>query len=421
MAKKKKKQIRKISPAERPEPPTGVVLPADAPDILLPQPEAWKAINIKAARKNRKGPTLLQGVGPSETIFNVTDNRPIKLIIRQHQSPGDILMLTAAIRDLHKAYPAMFLTAVDTAADALFENSPYIVSLDKQDPEVFIIQAEYPLVHKSNEGPWHFIEAFHEDFSRKLGLSVLPTTMRGDIHISEQEKSWFSQIYEIVGRDVPFWLIDAGCKSDYTNKLWERARFQEVVSSLPEITFVQIGLAKYEEEVDDGKGGKRSEVKNKDHMHVPLEGDNVINLLNKTNIRELVRLMYHACGVITPVSFPMHLCAAVPVKDVYKRKTRPCIVIAGGREPNQWEAYANHQFLHTCGQLSCCDNGGCWKSRIEPLDDSEHHNDSLCINPVVTPSGQKIPKCMDMITAAEVIMHVRRYMEEWNYYKDWDQ
>ena len=32
-------------------------------------------------------------------------SRPIKLILQNHQAPGDILMLTAAVRDLHLAVP----------------------------------------------------------------------------------------------------------------------------------------------------------------------------------------------------------------------------------------------------------------------------------------------------------------------------
>jgi ADP-heptose:LPS heptosyltransferase len=348
----------------------------------------------------KNGPLRLQGLPAGKAIFNYTKTMPVKLLIQQHQSPGDILMLTAAIRDLHQQYPQKFVTDVRTSADALFENSPYITKLDDKDPDLFIIKAEYPLVHDCNEGPWHFVESFHQDFENKLGIRVKPRFMRGDIHISAAEKSWFSQIYEILGRDVPYWIIDAGCKSDYTNKQWEVTRYQEVVDRLPEIWFVQVGLS--------------------EHRHTELEGDNVVNLIDKTDMRQFVRLMYHAAGVLTPVSFPMHLAAAVEMKSVYKRKTRPCIVIAGGREPNQWEAYANHQYLHTCGQLSCCDNGGCWKSRVEPLNDGEEHDKSLCDFPVDSTSG-KVPKCMDMITADEVVGHVRRYMEEWNYYLDWDK
>lgn len=405
-------------------------LPLGVPPLLVPNRIAMQAMRDRQLRKPSESEPVpirkvedrtLNGMAPGMTIFKLIKSRPIKLLIRNHLSPGDILMLTAAIRDLHKAYPNLFSTDVETSADQLFENNPHITKLDRRDPELFVLQAEYPLINACNEGPWHFVETFHSGFETKLGIQVKPTKMRGDVHISDLEKSWYSQIHDIVGRDIPFWIIDAGCKFDYTCKQWEISRYQEVVNRLPEVPFVQIGTTERMEEVDDGKGGKQWELKDKGHKHPTLQGPNVISLLNKTDLRQLMRLMYHAAGVITPVSFPMHLCAAVEMKSVYKRKTRPCIVIAGGREPNQWEAYANHQYLHTCGQLSCCDNGGCWRSRIRKLNDGEVHDadDKICLFPVTGASGQLIPTCMDMITADQVVDHVRHYLKEWNYYLDW--
>ena len=46
-----------------------------------------------------------------------------RLILRSFQSPGDILMLTAAVRDLHAAAPGQFQTDVRTSAPALWENN----------------------------------------------------------------------------------------------------------------------------------------------------------------------------------------------------------------------------------------------------------------------------------------------------------
>ena len=407
---------RKKRKSKSPQPMSMPVLPAGSPPVRIPPPGMRRPVDIREARST--SPIVLQSMKRGETIFQLTDERPIRLHIRQHQSPGDILMLSAAVRDLHEQYPALFLTDIDTSAGALFESSKYHTPLDRSAPGLFVIQAEYPLVHQCNEGPWHFVQAFHKDLETKLGLPISPTKMWGHVELSDEEKGWYSQIHEIIGVDLPYWIIDAGCKSDYTCKLWEVQRYQEVVNRLPELLFVQVGVTEKKIEHENG----RVEYKDKGHIHIPLQGDNVINLLDKTDMRQFVRLMYHACGVITPVSFPMHLAAAVEMKDVYKRKTRPCIVIAGGREPSQWEAYGNHQFLHTCGQLDCCDNGGCWKSRIIPLNDGEKDKDeSLCLNPVEAASGQIIPKCMDMITVDEVVMHVRRYMEQWNYYREWNE
>jgi hypothetical protein len=59
-----------------------------------------------------------------------------KLILRNSQSPGDILMLTAAVRDLHRCQPGRFLTDVRTPCPALWENNPFLTSLNETDPEV---------------------------------------------------------------------------------------------------------------------------------------------------------------------------------------------------------------------------------------------------------------------------------------------
>jgi hypothetical protein len=42
-----------------------------------------------------------------------------RLILRNYQSPGDILMLTAAVRDLHACYPGRFLTDLHAGAESV--------------------------------------------------------------------------------------------------------------------------------------------------------------------------------------------------------------------------------------------------------------------------------------------------------------
>lgn len=321
-----------------------------------------------------------------------------KLIVEHHLSPGDVVMLTAAIRDLHLSYPKEYITDVRTSCSELWENNPYITKIEDNDPEAINIKAEYHLIGDCNEGAHHFIHGFIQDLGKQLKKPIKITRFKGDIHLSNDEKGWYSQIYEIVGKDVPYWIIDAGCKSDYTAKMWEFARFQKIVDLLPGITFVQIGAT--------------------EHNHKPLTGHNLINLIGKTDMRQLIRLIYHSAGVITPVSLPMHLSAAIEVKPCYERKNRPCIVLAGGREPSVWEAYTNHAYLHTCGMLRCCDNGGCWKSRIQKLGDGDKKDSDLCSQPVKTESGQIIPKCLDIISAERVVECILRYLEDYNFYRN---
>ncbi|MGD0537382.1 MAG: glycosyltransferase family 9 protein [Verrucomicrobiota bacterium] len=309
-----------------------------------------------------------------------------KVILRNSLSPGDIVMLTAAVRDLHQCYPGRFVTDVRTPCPQLWENNPFITPLEDGDPEAEIVECHCPLIHQSNQAPYHYIHAFMEFLNERLSLHIRPTTFKGDIHISELEKSWWSQVQELTREDTPFWIVVAGGKFDFTAKWWALERFQAVVDHFRgRIVFVQVG--------ENG------------HHHPGMKG--VIDLRGKTDLRQLVRLVYHAQGVLCPVTALMHLAAAVEVKGGTP-KNRPCVVVAGGREPSQWEAYPHHQFIHTNGALRCCDNGGCWKSRVLPLGDQDEKDrpENRCVDIVET-----LPRCMDMITAADVIRRIELYFQ----------
>jgi len=315
------------------------------------------------------------------------ENKPTKVIFKNSLSPGDIIVLTALIRDIHQIYPNMFKTDVRTTCKEIWENNPYLTPLNEDD-DVIICDIKYPLIHNSNQRAYHFIHGYIDHFNKKTGLNVYPTEFKGDIHISDKEKGWISQVEEITGGKEPFWIVVSGGKYDYTAKWWNPHRMQEVVNYFKdEITFVQVG--------------------EKNHNHPELK--NVINLVGKTDLRQMIRLMYHSAGVICPVTMHMHLAAAT---ECYWRPKRPCIVIAGGREGTQWEMYPNHQYLHTVGMLPCCTGGGCWKSRVIPLSDGDKKkNESLCLHPTLSEGDIYIPKCLDMITEFDVIKAVERYLE----------
>ncbi len=318
---------------------------------------------------------------------------PIKLLLRNRLSPGDIVMLTAAVRDLHRTFPGRYLTDLRTSCAQLWENNPYVTPLAENDPDVREIECHYPLINGCNEGTLHFVHGFSEYLGEKLGVRIQPGPFKGDIHLAPIEKRWMSQIQEITGDAIPFWIIVAGGKQDYTVKWWDTARWQQVVDHFRDrILFVQVG---------EGR-----------HVHPPLRG--VIDLRGKTDLRQLVRLVYHAQGVVCPVTSLMHLAAAVEVKDGRPRN-RPCVVVAGGREPVQWEAYPHHQFIHTNGALSCCEQGGCWRSRTVPLGDGDKNDESLCLDVLPADPSQArsgpLGRCMDMITAAEVARRIELYFQ----------
>lgn len=328
---------------------------------------------------------------------NELKSEPKKIILKTYLSPGDIVTLTAAVRDLKKAHGDKFLIDVDTSCREIWENNPYLTKLDKSDPDVSVIDAEYPLIHRSNTSPFHFIHGYRMFLEESLNVTIPATDFKGDIHISDQEKSWISQIEEM-GIKEKFWIVNAGGKYDYTAKWWNPESYQAVVDHFKDkITFVQIG--------------------EEDHFHKKISG--AIDLVGKTDLRQLIRLIYHSIGILSPVTAVMHLAAAIETKH-NPPKNRAGVIIAGGREPSQWEAYPHHQFLHTNGALDCCDNGGCWKSRCSLVGDGDEKDNNLCVYPVDLNktyhiNGKSIKfresKCLNMITPEKVIKAIETYYE----------
>ena len=309
-----------------------------------------------------------------------------KLILRCGLAPGDVVMLTAAVRDLHRCYPRMFQTDVRTLWPDLWANNPYLTPLAEEDKDVRQLECSYPLINECNETPYHCLHGFIQFLNQKLGLQIRPTAFRGDIHLSALEKSWHSQVYELTGKDIPFWIVSGGGKYDVTVKWWDQSRYQAVVDHFREkIQFVQIGHS--------------------NHHHPKLEG--AIDLRGRTSLRELVRLVYHSDGVLCPVTAVMHLAAAVPRKTG-GTANRPCVVVAGGREPAHWEAYPGHQFLHTNDALRCCAGEGCWRDRTIALRDGDPRDrvNRLCVDVV-----GELPRCMDMIQAKDVIRCIELYYQ----------
>jgi hypothetical protein len=309
-----------------------------------------------------------------------------KLILLNNQSPGDVVMLTAAVRDLHRCYPGQFVTDVRTHCMELWDNNPNLTPLEITDPDVRIVDCRYPLFNKSNQMAVHFLQGFVDDLNSKLGLQIKTTEFKGDIHLSDDEKQRRSRVEELTGSDRPYWLIAAGGKFDITIKWWHFRRWQAVVDHWRDrVQFVQVGL--------------------EGHYHPPLKG--VLDLRGKTSLHELILLVYHAQGILCPVTLLMHLAAAVETKP--GRPTgRACVVVAGGREAPHWAAYPTHQFIHTVGTLPCCADGGCWKVRTVALGDGDYRDEErhLCVNVV-----NGLPRCMDMITPEHVVRSMNFYLD----------
>lgn len=287
-----------------------------------------------------------------------------KIIFENPLAPGDIIVSTCAIRDLHKAHPGKFLTdiRVPTGAEQIFYNNPYITPLRDDDPACERIKMEYPDIHNSGWSGRPFVTAHTLFLEEKLKVRIPHTSLRPDLHLSQDEMLWPSPVLNEFGYGEDYWIINAGVKNDYTLKYYHR--YQDVVDMLEDtIQFVQVGQL--------------------EHNHPPLHG--VLDMRGKTDLRQLFRLSYHAQGSVNAVSLQMVIMAAL---------SKPCVVVAGGREPIRWQLTPDHRFLATNGAMECAQYDGCWKSKKAD-----------CVNLL----DQDVPLCMDMIRPKDIVRAIEIY------------
>lgn len=325
-----------------------------------------------------------------------------KLILRHTRAPGDILVMTALVRDLALAHPGRFRVSVDTPATDIWRHNPYVVPI-RENADGRVVTLSYgDYIPKAAREPIHFLTSFHSDFEAKVGVKVPLTHPTPDLHLTAEETA---------ARHVPgrYWVVLAGGKLDFTTKHWVYARQQKVVDA---IRGMGLGVVQL--------GGRGS---NPSHYHPKLDG--TLDLIGLTNLREMMQIVAWADGVVCTITFAMHLAAALG---------KPCVVTAGGREQWWWEAYhrdnpglapvahklqVNHRYLHTLGKLDCCRGPkACWKNKVL----QSERDKSYCVYPRMVEGGQTVPLCQDMITVEKVVESVISYyldgtlppLPEWN-------
>jgi len=300
------------------------------------------------------------------------DHEPIPVLFQTVHAPGDAVVAEAAIASLHARHPGKYLTDVEGVAGEIWDYHPLIRRLTGPVRErAIVVPLQYPLVDFSNARPVHFMQAYCEHLEWRLGVPVPLTVAHPRLYLSGEERSWVSQVQELLGKPTRYVIVNAGHKNDFTAKWWGTANYQAVVNRLKgRVVFVQVG------EVG--------------HNHPALA--DVVDLRGKTDTRQLVRLVYNAVGAIGPSTFLQHLCAALE---------RPYVLLAGGREPVAWQHYPRQTTFSQIGRLGCCAAGACWKSRTVKRNDDAKEDDSLCDNPTPTIDGF-IPACLQRIRPEDV-------------------
>ena len=281
-----------------------------------------------------------------------------KLILENGMDVGDVAMMTIAIRDLHLAYPGEYQTDVRTRWPDLWLNNPYITEIPDEEGEHLSIG--YPLIQ--NAGSKSFSDGPRLDLAHQLERAIPWTSMNVDIHLTDKEKedNMVQREFSYPGK---FWILNAGFKRDAVLKYYPF--WQEVVDLLKnKIQIVQIGTA--------------------NDAHPEL--DDVFNLVGKTSIRDVLKLIYWSEGTIGPLSMQFILATAW---------SKPSVIVAGGKEPPRWQMYNYHRYLSVCGCLKCAPENGCWTAKYED-----------CKSRV---GG--VPRCYAMIPPEEVARNVLLYYE----------
>jgi hypothetical protein len=323
---------------------------------------------------------------------------PESICVKNTQSPGDHIVLSASLRDIALCYPGVFQFHVSTPEPDIWRNNPWVTFGEKRGIRKVVAKYSSPgnpyRIHQSNQHRAHFLWSFLADLNIMLGTQAVLTDFRPALYLTEEEKAT-----PLLQLDKPYWVMVAGGKRDFTAKWWDKARWQQVVNRIKnKVVVVQVG------------GGS--------HIHPPLEG--VHNLVARTSFRELMRLIYHSHGVMCIVTCLMHLAAAF---------NKPCVTVAGSREPWWWEAYNEesrlinmkigfpdwkppmpdlfipHRYIwNECTLPQWKEGRGCWKGRLEGGDPCKHV--------VSTPTGLRLPYCLDQITADRVVKEFDWYYEQ---------
>lgn len=268
------------------------------------------------------------------------------VVLQQNQGVGDQVVFTALLRDFAAACPDVQVFGETSCPQVLLGYPHYGIIPPKT--------ARRHLCTYCTEDSltgMHFCHAFHARVEAAFSVAIPRGPARGVLYPQPLQ----AKFQNLLSR--PYVVIDAGYKMDFTAKHWGHERYQELVRATPKIVWVQVGSDR--------------------DKHRPLDG--AINLIGQTSIGDLISLIQHSHGVVSPVSCPVHIAGALG---------RQCITIAGGREPASWEGYPGHYYLHTYHE----GEPACWRSSTI----GECRHGARC-------GDETVPSCMSLITVDKVL------------------
>lgn len=295
--------------------------------------------------------------------------------------PGDLLVMGTALRALVKA--TGWRVAARCRYPEIFEHLPFLSALNSDEALTYEI-GYHDAVQQSNISRRHFASGYLRHINRLFSLDVALDDLRPPIQLVESDFR--------VARELkrPYWVLMAGGKRCFVTKWWDPTNYQRVVNMTRDRwSWVQMGAS--------------------EHVHFPL--NHTVNLIDQTTLRESFGVLALAEGVLCPVTYTMHAAAAL---------NKPCVVVAGGREPFWWEAYTEdtwryninsappadfvpHRYIHSIGAMTCSLVGGCWRTQLKSGDPSK-----VCLNVVKGPLIDQA-ECLGRISPEQVVEEIDFY------------
>jgi ADP-heptose:LPS heptosyltransferase len=273
--------------------------------------------------------------------------------------------MTRAVADLKETYPDYEID-IRSPCPEIWENNANLTPLDEKAEDVEVFDISYDEIHVSGRNGHHFSDAFRHDIEEKLGVEIIKSGIRPEVHISQLERTWINQVETEFGYRGPFWVINAGHKPD--NILKQYPKWQEFAHLFNDYFKGTVRLA---------------QIGHKGHNHARLTG--VFDLIGKTDLRQLIRLAYWSHGTIGPLSFQFVLAAALG---------KPHVVVAAGKEGVRWHIFPDGRYLYTNGALACCAWDGCWKGG----------DNGKCVDLV-----GEVPRCFLLIEPYMILDAIKMY------------
>jgi len=315
-------------------------------------------------------------------------------------SLGDVVVSTALMRDIKAAYGDSIKVSFrsNTMYD-LVAPAPYIDPLDKSlmPQEVSLASGRRVAprlgIDISTKHPQHYLKAYYQLFEYNTGIHVPITELKPDLHVSTPNPRPDLE-------NGSYWVVATGGKRDIEAKIWSPTKWGRVFDLAEEETFLRVGSL------------------SADSIHHPIEHrPNVIDVRSRTTVCQLAALIRDCKGVVCGVTSLMHIAAAFD---------KPCVVIAGAREPWWWEAYTdvtrringhkgpkrlNQTYLHTIGDYECCSHGACWRSWVRPKSVKNKLSTSRLCKDIVEEDILQ-PKCLTAIQPEHIISAMNSYETE---------